>query len=265
MEQQPTGAVASVVASTTPLSILIFDVEISYAQFLGFPDKRPQYIQHHQIEVPQYMHCWAAQWAGQSKMLADRQTSEESLARDDARIAESLAALVRNADIVIAHNSDGFDVPRLRNRLIIHDQEPLGPVATLDTLKVAKKLGFSHNSLAALAKEMKLGGKMDTPKDLWRQSFHGSDVALQLMLRYCKQDVALLAQVFDKLRPHATSLPRLVDGEGSFCPNCGSSHYQVRKYRRTRAGKSVQYQCQVCMRYFNDKTSDAGKSQMRPV
>jgi DNA polymerase III epsilon subunit-like protein len=211
------------------------------------------------------MHCWAAQWAGQTKILGDKQTSEESLIRDDARIASSLASLVRDADVVVAHNSDQFDVPHLRNRLIVHQQEPLGPVATIDTLKVARKLGFSHNSLDALAKTLGIGAKTATQKDLWDQAFDGNELALQQMLRYCRNDVALLAQIFERLRPHATSLPRLVDGEGSFCPTCGSTHYQVRKYYRTKAGKQVQYQCQTCLSYFKNKTSDAGQSQMRPL
>ena len=260
--QSQTGVVKAVV---NPLSILFFDVEVSLAEIRGFPERKPQYIRHHQIKVSQYMHCWAAKWEGQSKIHADRQTSSESLARDDARIVASLAKLVRQADIVVAHNSDGFDVPRLRNRLIINNQENLGPVATIDTLKVARKLGFSHNNLDALARELGLGAKLENPRNLWDEAFDGSDIAIQQMLRYCRNDVVILSQIYERLKPHAVRLPRLVDGEGSFCPYCGSEDYQKRGFARTNAGTKQRFHCNLCLRYFSHKASDAGKTEMRPV
>jgi hypothetical protein len=138
-------------------------------------------------------------------------------------------------------------------------------VATFDTLKGARKLGFAHNNLNALARDLGLGSKMDTPRDLWNQAFDGSDIALQQMLRYCRHDVELLAGIFQKLKPHFVRLPRLVDGEGSFCPACGGTDYQKRGSWRTRAGTSQRFQCNNCGRYFSDKSSDAGKTQMRPL
>jgi len=45
--------------------------------------------------------------------------------------------------------------------------------------------------------------------------YHGDEVAMQAMVKYCRHDVVLLAQVFEKLLPHVTRLRRLVDGEGS--------------------------------------------------
>src|SRR5687768_3369802 len=165
-EQQPTGVVAPLVSAPEQLRILFFDVELSLAEFRGFPSRKPQYINYHQVKVGQYMHCWAAQWAGQSKIHGDRQTSKESLSRDDSRITVSLASLIREADIVSAHNSDQFDIPKLRNRQIMNKQEPLGPVSTIDTLKMARKLGFAHNSLSALARDLGLGSKTQNPGDL---------------------------------------------------------------------------------------------------
>jgi hypothetical protein len=248
-----------------PLKILFFDVELSYAEFRGFPSKKPQWINYRQIKVSQYMHCWAAQWEGQAKIHGDRQTSKESLARDDSRISESLAQLVRQADIAIAHNIDGFDVPHLRNRLIVHGKESLGPVATFDTLKAARKLGFAHNNLNALARDLGLGAKVETADGLWDEAFDGNDLALQQMLRYCRHDVELLVGIYNRLKPHFVRLPRLVDGEGSFCPACGSTDYQKRGVTRSSAGSSQRYQCNSCGRYFKDKASDAGKTQMRPL
>lgn len=261
-EQQHRGAVE--LAVVQPLSILFFDVETSFMVVKVWQPKT-DYIRHDQVIHRSFMHCWAAQWAGQKQIVSDKQTSAEALAKDDSRIVESLASLVREADVVIAHNADGFDVPRLRGRLIVNGQETLGPVATIDTLKIARKLGFAHNNLDSLAKELGLGEKVDNPPGLWDRAYEGSEVALQQMVRYCKHDVVLLAQLFERLRPHATQLRRLVDGEGIFCPYCGSTKYQKRGKQRTAASTAQRYQCLGCLRYFKDKSGDAATRQMRPL
>lgn len=260
-EQQPTGDVGTVIQ---PLSILFFDVETSW-MIAKMHSPKVDYIRSDRVVHRRFLHCWAAQWDGQKQILSDCQTPDEAIAKDDSRIAVSLAEQVRKADVVLAHNGDNFDIPKLRNRLIIADKETLGPVASIDTLKLARKLGFDHNNLDSLSKELGYGGKMQNPTGLWDRAYEGDEVALRQMVRYCRYDVVQLAQVFNRLRPHATQLPRLVDGEGSFCPSCGSTNYQKRGKKRTNAGTSQQYQCLSCLRYFRDKTSDAGKRQMRPL
>jgi hypothetical protein len=227
---------------------------------------KSDWIPHNQILHESFLFCWAAKWAGEKQVKSDKLTPEETANKDDSRIAESLAELVRQADVVVAHNGDRFDVPRLSTRLLLQGLEPLGPVETIDTLKLARKsLSLTHNKLDNLALRLGLGAKLKTDFELWERVYNGDEVAMQLMLRYCKHDVVLLEQVFDKLRPHVNGLRRLVDGEGSFCPNCGGHSFQRRGYRRTNAGTFVRFQCNDCLRYFRDKTSDAGKSQMRPL
>jgi hypothetical protein len=262
VEVQPTGVVEQGVA--TPSRILVFDVETSYMLAKTFTTK-PDYIRHKQIKHGWFMHCWAAQWHGEKKVYGDRQTSEEAIAKDDMRIAGSLAAMVRLADVVLAHNGDNFDIPKLRNRLIVSNQEPLGPVDSIDTLKIARKLGFTHNNLDGLGIELGVGSKIKTDEELWDGAYEGNDLALQQMLKYCKQDVVLLDGVYSRLKPHAVTLKRLAHGEGSFCPYCGGTKYQRRGFRSTNAGRFPQYQCTNCLRYYRDKAGDAGKSQMRPL
>ena len=265
MEQQPTGAVAVAVEEPTPLSILYFDVETSpMLAYVWGP--KADWIPHNQIVHQSFLFCWAAKWGHEKQIKSDKLTPAEIADRDDSRIVTSLAELVRDADVVVAHNSDGFDIPVLNGRVLLQGLEPLGPVQSIDTLKLARKsFRFTHNKLDALARYLNLGAKIKTDFELWERVYQGDETAMQEMLRYCKHDVALLEQVFDKLRPHANGIKRLVDGEGAFCPYCGSRSYQRRGERRTNAGTAQQYQCNDCLKYFKDKTSNAGKSQMRPV
>lgn len=262
-EAQPVPGVVKAVAR--PLSILFFDVETSWNVFKGH-GLRHEYVRWDQIVHPSFLHCWAAKFAGEKKMYSDRQTSKEALAKDETRIIRSLAALVRQADYVCAHNGDKFDIKQLRHRIArMEGEEPLGPVQSIDTVKMARAIGFPHSNLAALAREFGLPGKIKTTAELWDRCYEGDDIALQYMLRYCRNDVQELEAVFDRLKPHAVKLPRLVDGEGVFCPSCGGTSFQKRGASRTQAGTAQRYQCLACGRYFRDKTSDAGKSQMRPL
>jgi hypothetical protein len=260
-EQHDRGAVEAVVQ---PLSILHFDVETSW-MIVKTHSPKVEYIRSDQVVHRRFMHCWAAQWDHQKQILSDRQVSDEAIAKDDSRIAKSLASLVREADVVIGHNGNRFDIPKLRNRLVVHDLEPLGPVASIDTLTMARGLGFDHNNLDSLGIELGFGGKRKNPPGLWDDAYEGNEVALRKMVRYCRDDVALLANIFHRLRPHATQLRRLIDGEGAFCPYCGGTSYQKRGKVRTQASTVQQYQCNGCQRYFKDKTGDAAKRQMRPA
>lgn len=249
----------------SPLKVLFFDVETSW-MVVKTHSPRVDYISSHQVVHRRFLHCWAAQWRGEKQVLSDRQTPEEAQAKDDLRITVSLAELVRQADAVVAHNGDKFDIPKLRNRLIISGQEPLGPVQSIDTLKVARQLGFDHNNLDSLAQELLGERKMDTPKGLWDDAYEGNDLALQRMTRYCKKDVVLLAQVFDKLLPHATSTLRLVDAMGEVCPHCGSTRFHRRGTKRTQAASYAQFQCQDCLRYFRARTAEpTNKTNHQPL
>jgi len=263
MNTQPTGEVEQ--GMPTPLKVLFFDVET--APMLAYVwGPKADWIPHGQILHQSFLLCWGASWRGEKTIKADKLTQAEVLARDDTRIVESLAALVREADIVVAHNADQFDIPVLNGRVLLQGLEPLGPVESIDTLKIARKsFRFTHNKLDALARYLGLGSKIKTDFELWEQVVNGDETAMTQMVRYCKHDVVLLGQVFEKLVPYAARLRRLFDGEGFFCLYCGSSGLQKRGFKTTGAGTFQQYQCSRCLRYLRDKTSDAGKRQLRPI
>jgi uncharacterized protein YprB with RNaseH-like and TPR domain len=214
-----------------------------------------------------FLFCWAAKWGDEKRVRTGKLTPDEVDNQDDSRIAGDLADLVRDADIVVAHNADRFDVPRLNTRLLLHELEPLGPVQSIDTLKLAKKsFGLTHNRLDHLARILGLGSKLKTEFELWEQVYNGDEVALQRMLRYCKHDVVLLEQVYEKMRPYVKGLGRLVDAAGEVCPSCGSDHFQRRGYQRTNASTFTRFQCQSCSRYFRSrKAVDSKRGAFHPL
>lgn len=236
------------------MNILYVDVETS--PMLAYTwDTRPQYIPKDMLLQDKIVLTWAAQWHGKTTIKGDKLTPDEVLARDDKRIIASLAKLVREADVVIAHNADRFDLPLINGRVMYHAIEPLGPVKTIDTLKLVKKsFKLPYNSLGYLAEWLFGDNKSATSMRLWKRCMEGDYKALAYMLRYNRKDVKLLAELLERIKPYVSKLARLYDGPG--CPSCGAGDLMVRGYHRTNASTFVKLQCQECGRYCRQRSSE---------
>lgn len=243
---------------STPLKVLVWDIETAPGTTY-FWRPRVRFIPHHMVINPPFMICWSAKYLGEKKIHSDYLTPEEVAARDDSRITESLAELIREADVIIAHNGDQFDEPFLRGRLYVNNQAPLGPVDSIDTKKLAAKdFDLPHNNLEAISKLRGMDEKIKTDFSWWTDILDGSVTAMKRMVRYNRKDVRILEEVFESLRPHVKRLRRLHDGHGIVCTNCGSTniHKRGKKKYRTHASTFQQYQCQDCERYFRIKSKD---------
>lgn len=210
---------------------------------------------------------WAAKWADGTKILGDVLTGREARAQSDGRIVRNLAKLVREADVVVAHNINKFDIPKLNTRAMLLGQAPLGPVRTIDTLILARQNhALAYNNLNYLARVLGLGEKVKTDFKLWAECYHGDEKALAKMHVYNKHDVTLLEAVYGGIRPTVRNLPRLVDG-GSGCPSCGSALLTKRGFYRTNASTFQRYQCSDCARYSRARKADKtrGNSDYHPL
>lgn len=175
---------------------------------------------------------------------------------DDTLLVEDLWRVFDEADIIVAHNGDAFDVKKSNARFIAHGMPPPSPYKTIDTLKIAKKhFKFESNRLDALGRFLDLGVKVPhTGFELWKGCMRGDAQAWAKMVEYNVQDVALLEKVFVKLRPWASSLPNLAlysDTPGDcVCPSCGSDHVQRRGLAYARTTKRQRFQCVSCGSWF---------------
>lgn len=152
------------------------------------------------------MACWAARWLD-SPTTYDFLNVKEMRGLDDSRIAESLTELVNQADLVVGHNVDAFDLAQLRTRAIIGNTTAPKSVDTYDTLKVARThFTFEGNSLRTLCHLLGLPNKGQPPDD-WARSimvFHDRYV-MQEVVAYCKGDVDILPAVHERLRKYDPS------------------------------------------------------------
>lgn len=231
------------------MRVLIWDIE-------NLPGKayiwraKTEWVTPQMMIHPPFMVSYAAKWQDSNRVMSGVLTPEEALAQDDSRIVGEMADLLRQADKAVAHNGDRFDIPVLNSRILINNLQPLGSVQTIDTLKLARKsFELVHSHLGEVAKALGLEDKLPTSFSLWEACYNGDPKALRRMVRYNRQDVRVLQQVYERLIPHVKGLPRLVDAEFEnqrICPTCGSEDVHKDGYYRTNAGQFQRYRCQDC-------------------
>jgi len=179
-----------------------------------------------------FLICWSAKWLYSNEVLGDVLTPKEILKEDDSRITLSLWKLFNEADIVVAHNGNNFDIPKMNSRFICNNLPPTTPFISIDTCAISKKqFGFSSNKLDALATYFGFNHKLDTDFNLWKSCLEGNKEALDYMLSYNKRDVTLLEEVYLKMRPYIKNHPNcsnFIDNIAC-CSNCGSESFTLLK------------------------------------
>jgi len=163
------------------------------------------------------------------------------------------------ADGFAMHNCNA-DTKWMNSRFIINNILPPKPYLLIDTLQIAKKsFGFSSNKLDALAGYFGIEHKADTDFGLWAACMDGKQEALDYMTYYNKKDVAILEEVYLRLRPWAKGLPSITNiVQDEVCPLCGSEDYEVLedKWYYTSVGRYQLYRCKKCGGIFRDRFSD---------
>lgn len=199
-----------------------------------------------------YIMCVAWKWLGESAVGVARSTKSGWLKTDDKESALAAWHVLDDADVVVAHNAKGFDIPMLNAAFVRHGLPPPSPYKVVDTLDVAKKVfRFPSNKLEGLCRFFGFGGKNKTEFSLWTRCIEGDEIAWKRMLNYCKGDVRKLERVYKRLLPYMPGHPNvaLFDPSGRpACPKCGSHHIQWRgkKVYRTSSQIYQAYQCQAC-------------------
>ena len=169
----------------------------------------------------------------------------------------SLHKLLSQAQIVVAHNGDSFDIKKINTRFIIHKISPPSPYITIDTKKVAKNCAaFDSNSLNNLGIDMGEGEKIKHRGfDMWKGCMAGNKHDWNDMKRYNKQDVDLLEKIYLRLRPWMRNHPNLANNEA--CPKCQSTEFQSRGIGFYGTGSAYRrYQCNKCHGWFRSTISE---------
>lgn len=175
--------------------------------------------------------------------------------QDDRQMLGEFVEVAHEADELVHHFGDRFDLPWLRTRCLIHKLDPLPLFKTVDTKALASKnYYFNSNKLDYLAKVLGHGGKEHVEFEDWKQIvLHKNKKALDKMCHYCGVDVIRLKQVFKDLEPGMRPITHagVLAGKPKWtCAHCGSDHVTHSKRRVSAAGAiSHQMKCTSCGGY----------------
>lgn len=238
--------------------VLLFDIETSPSKGYYFDLWREGNIVW--TEEEWYMLCFAYKWLGKKKIrthaLPDFKGYKPGSPDDKALVLE-LWKLFDEADILIAHNGDRFDIPKANARFAFYKLPPPSPYKTVDTRIEAKRIfKFTSNKLDDLGEYLGYGRKLvHTGSNLWKNCMAGVMKAWAHMIRYNKRDVELLELIYLHMRPWMKTHPSIsvISNIPDGCPNCG---HQVHKRGLgiTRSGIYQRYQCINCKAWSKGST-----------
>lgn len=212
--------------------------------------------------------CFGAKWHGQKTVEV---VTNETDWEDDAPLLKRLWALLDEADIVVGHNAQRFDVKKIRARMLEHGFDPFTPVRVVDTLAEVKKIAaFTSNKLEYLADKL-LGAKKSKHKrfpgfEMWAECLKGNEAAWREMRAYQRLDVLAHEELWLRLRPWMTNPPGVgaYDEDGDMkCTRCGSHDVIRWGFQTTSVGRYARYKCKSCAGFSRSRTLDRSQDRTR--
>jgi len=173
----------------------------------------------------------------------------------DKKMLIKFVEIANEADELVGHNGDKFDLTWIRTRCLFHRIPMFPNYTTIDTLKISRsKFKFNSNRLNYIAQFLGMGEKIKTEFSLWKDILLNKDkAAMDKMIKYCQKDVILLEKVFKELSVHIpakTHYGVIFGGDRGTCPECGSDEIKITNRRALSSGlKKIQYQCKTCNKY----------------
>lgn len=236
-------------------AILYFDIETTISIFAGFGLGK-QHISHEQILKRPEVMCISWAWNDKKVQHATFDLSKYDLSKKDDvadyELLKQFSQEYAKADLIVGQNSEWFDVPWLRSRIIRHKLPPLPEVLHDDTYKQTQKTvrHISHKlddvgDFLGYGKKANHGNGMDW----WIRIAQGDRKILKEMVKYCDEDVEKLRKIYKHQLPYVKSKLNMAAFTEKVCctsPTCGSTDIIKDGYRRTLVGKFQRYRCNTC-------------------
>jgi uncharacterized protein YprB with RNaseH-like and TPR domain len=245
-------AKSNIKKQTSEIKRLFFDIETSYYLVPTFQFWKVN-INPDNILREKKIICIAYKWQYEDKVHVLKWDENQ----DDTKLIKDFIQVIKDADELIAHNGDKFDIKELRTRAILTGNLMFPIYRTLDTLKKSRQyFRFPSNKLDYLGKVLNVGRKLDHEgMKLWIDICeHKNKASLKKMVEYCVQDVAVLEDVYFALSPyiyHNTNMAVLKGGEKWHCPECASQNVQLSHTDATAMGYIKRHmKCNSCRKFY---------------
>jgi len=127
------------------MKIILWDVETAPLIVTSWGLFKP-FLSHENIIEDSSLIC--AAWKTYGEKEIESVAINAANPRNDLKVVKTLRAALASADVLVGHNGDKFDLKVFNARLACHGLDPLPPIKTIDTLKVARKyFRFTSNRL----------------------------------------------------------------------------------------------------------------------
>jgi hypothetical protein len=199
-----------------------------------------------------YMMSVAAKW-----LHSDEIFYYETRTEDDSELTAAILKLVDEADLIVGHNAQKFDMKKINAYAALNGLKPPSPYRVIDTMLIAKKhFSFERNTLDYLSNALCDNHKSSHGKftgfELWSECMKGNEEAWQEMKDYNIKDVLVTEELYLKLRPWTKSHPNvsiIADSLVPKCTACGSTSLKHDGYSLTNVSKFKRYRCEACDSY----------------
>lgn len=231
---------------------LIYDIETLPVRAYVWRTGK-QYVNHGQIKEGDFIKiiCIGYRWEHEktTKVLI-----WDNKKQNCDRLIDDFTKLVEQADIVLAHNGDRFDMKHVNTQRLLQGKAPISWPTSEDTLKqLRKQFALPSYSLDYVSKILFGSGKSPMAFQDWIDILeHKSEKALNKMVKYCKRDVDLLFKAYKRVKPYCD--PRVGRHllTGGDCPSCGSSKTTGKGKITLRRGTYRRFKCSDCAHVFRD-------------
>ena len=252
--------------------ILLVDIETLPMEVLVWGLYKQQ-ISNQNVIKEWSMVSWAAKWLYDSEIMSQVVSPQDAIRRKDKSIIKGLWDLMDKADIIIAHNAVKFDVRKMNARFKMNGFGPPLPYQVIDTLRHAQKnFAFSSYSLDYLNRLLDNTGKIKTEYGLWKRCIGISCTpqrqkeALDVMVRYNRQDITALEELYVELRPWMKPHPNLglyydsIDTQR--CTNCGDTNITWKGTYVTPMNRYRAWRCK-CGAVGTDRLSELSAAERK--
>jgi len=238
-------------AKKIPIKRLFFDIETGYHLVRMWRVGKVSWVNPEQIKTHKEIICISYKWQYDDEVhTLDWRDGERQMLK-------KFISIMGEADELVGHNGDRFDIKELRTRCINYGVLMFPNYRTLDTLKKSRQyFNFASNKLEYIGKYLNVGKKLDHEGfDLWIKVVEqNDDDALERMIKYCEQDVILLSDVYHVLNPfitHNNNFAVLTGGKKWDCPECGSQDVQMHHTYTTAMGViRREMKCNDCKKQY---------------
>lgn len=184
------------------------------------------------------------------------------------KLMKAFYPVFNSADVVVAYNGDGFDVPWVLTEYFRMKFPPLKPPVQYDPLKFFRyKLNLPNNRLETVAEALGYGQKIrHSGYPMWDGCMNGRRKEWGEMILYAGHDVVLLKKIYHEAARWDPRHPDLSHFRRDWnCPYCGSSDKRFKAYKYLQGSVKKQFRCQgkrdgrICGKYYLGPTERSPK------